>query len=223
MSDQDIPKLAGRGAALLLIGCLAGAVANSAFASRAGFLASFGSSPAKAAESDRNGDCSPELTAANAEIVRSTATIKPGSGGFESIMSPDYIQHNAEIVRFAEVNGMSIRDAMAVMEKYGPALTGRQRRRLEPLPGQPADDRTYRIVAQCDMVVAVGQHWLPVPDDPGKFYASYFFNMWRIEDGKLVEHWDPDTLPSPLPRHLKVPMDQLDLPDPSTLAPVPGA
>jgi predicted SnoaL-like aldol condensation-catalyzing enzyme len=31
---------------------------------------------------------------------------------------------------------------------------------------------------------------VPDPRDPGKTYRSYWFDMWRVEDGKLAEHWD---------------------------------
>ena len=160
--------------------------------------------PAKAAAGPAQ-RCSQVVAARNATIVASTATIKPGSGGFDALLAPGYVQHNLEIARFAQINGMDIRTAMTWLETRGP----RRRPPGPPPTDQPPDNRLYRIVAQCDLVVAVGQHWHPDPQFAGKYYATYFFNMWRLENGKLVEHWDPKDLPTPLPEHLRVPIGEM--------------
>lgn len=31
------------------------------------------------------------------------------------------------------------------------------------------------------------------PKDPGKSYTTTWFDMFRIEGGRIAEHWDPDT------------------------------
>ena len=55
---------------------------------------------------------------------------------------------------------------------------------MRPAPEPPV------FVAEGDKVVMMLARDLPDPDDPGKTYRSYWFDMWRIEDGKLAEHWD---------------------------------
>lgn len=167
-------------------------------------------------------ECSAEQEQRNAAIVTAAASARPGApGGLDSIISPQYVQHNPEIVRFAEVNGMTTAQAMQALGKLGPQLRGMTRRPMMPVPGRPADNLAYKVIAQCDTVVAVGQHWHEVPGEAGKYYATYFFNMWRMEDGKLVEHWDPDDLPTPLPEYLKVPLAHLKLPLAPDLPPPP--
>ena len=33
----------------------------------------------------------------------------------------------------------------------------------------------------------------PEPSNPAKTYDSFWFDMFRVKDGKLVEHWDNAT------------------------------
>lgn len=49
------------------------------------------------------------------------------------------------------------------------------------------------IIAERDLVtlVFVAQH--RDPKDQSKTYTSTWFDMFRIENGKIAEHWDPDT------------------------------
>ncbi|EIZ78828.1 hypothetical protein WSK_2876 [Novosphingobium sp. Rr 2-17] len=168
-------------------------------------------------------ECSAEQEKRNVAIVTAAASARPGApGGLNSITAADYVQHNPEIVRFAQVNNVTTAQAMQMLGKLGPQVRGMMRRPMAPVPGRPADNLTYKVLAQCDTVVAVGQHWHEVPGAPGQYYATYFFNMWRMEDGKLVEHWDPDDLPTPLPDYLKIPVSQLKLPPAPDLPPPPG-
>ena len=49
------------------------------------------------------------------------------------------------------------------------------------------------IVAEGDMVVLAFVQVLPDPKEPGKKYTSTWFDMFRIENGLIAEHWDPAT------------------------------
>jgi len=49
------------------------------------------------------------------------------------------------------------------------------------------------IVAEGDLVILVFKRELPDPADPAKNYATTGFDMFRIEGGKIAEHWDADT------------------------------
>jgi len=43
------------------------------------------------------------------------------------------------------------------------------------------------FVHEGDRIVMVLPRDLPDPEDPTKTYRTYWFDMWRIEDGKLVK------------------------------------
>ncbi|MDN5923900.1 MAG: nuclear transport factor 2 family protein [Xanthomonadales bacterium] len=47
------------------------------------------------------------------------------------------------------------------------------------------------IVAERDMVVLSFANQHADPKHPGKTYTSTWFDMFRIADGKIAEHWDP--------------------------------
>ena len=49
------------------------------------------------------------------------------------------------------------------------------------------------IVAERDIVILSFSRDYPEPGDPQKQYRSTWFDMFRIEDGKIAEHWDPAT------------------------------
>jgi predicted SnoaL-like aldol condensation-catalyzing enzyme len=73
-------------------------------------------------------------------------------------------------------------------------------------PPQSIPDRIQRplvaILAERDRVAMA---WVDVrerPNAPGETYTTTIFNMYRIKDGKIVEHWDHGTLPEgETPRH----------------------
>ena len=46
------------------------------------------------------------------------------------------------------------------------------------------------IVAEGDLVVLSFVREVPDPKDPSKKYTTTWFDMLRIENGKLAEHWD---------------------------------
>jgi predicted SnoaL-like aldol condensation-catalyzing enzyme len=62
---------------------------------------------------------------------------------------------------------------------------------------QPIKDRVtaplVAILAEGDLVLMVFARELKDPKDESKTYTSTWFDMWRIEDGKMAEHWDAAT------------------------------
>jgi predicted SnoaL-like aldol condensation-catalyzing enzyme len=48
------------------------------------------------------------------------------------------------------------------------------------------------IVAEGNMVVLTFKQERPDPKAPGKQYTTTWFDMLRVENGKIAEHWDPD-------------------------------
>ncbi|GHE29930.1 MULTISPECIES: nuclear transport factor 2 family protein [Streptomyces] len=89
-------------------------------------------------------------------------------------LTESYIQHNPNIDSGA--------DAIIEWTKTDQARAARES--MRPAPEPPV------FVAEGDKVVMMLARDLPDPDAPGKTYRSYWFDMWRIEDGKLAEHWD---------------------------------
>lgn len=49
------------------------------------------------------------------------------------------------------------------------------------------------MVAEGDLVVLVTMREHPHPARPGRTYTTTWFDMFRVADGKLVEHWDAGT------------------------------
>jgi predicted SnoaL-like aldol condensation-catalyzing enzyme len=49
------------------------------------------------------------------------------------------------------------------------------------------------ILADDDLVVLAFVREAPDPKDPAKKYTTTWFDMFRLEGGKIAEHWDPAT------------------------------
>lgn len=89
-------------------------------------------------------------------------------------MAESYIQHNPNVPtgRAAFVEFFS---------RMGPAKP------IEPRIAGPL----VSIVAERDLVIMLFARRFPEPKDPTTTYATTWFDMFRIEGGKLAEHWDP--------------------------------
>ncbi|MGT2509194.1 nuclear transport factor 2 family protein [Cupriavidus basilensis] len=89
-----------------------------------------------------------------------------------------YIQHNPNVPsgRSAFVDFFS---------KTGPA-TPIEKRIARPL---------VTIVAERDLVTLVFAREYDDPKEAGKKYTTTWFDMFRIKDGKIDEHWDPAIKP----------------------------
>jgi predicted SnoaL-like aldol condensation-catalyzing enzyme len=87
-------------------------------------------------------------------------------------LTPDYIQHNPN------------------------AATGREgfKAYFATRPDQPIEtslrDSVVATLAEGDLVVQVLRLELPNPYAEGETYTTAWFDMFRIEDGRLAEHWD---------------------------------
>ncbi len=85
----------------------------------------------------------------------------------------DYIQHNPNVA--------TGRDAMvAFMKQTRPV------RPIEPRITFPV----IAIMAEGDLVMVATVSYKPDPEDPAHKYAGTHFDMFRIENGKIAEHWD---------------------------------
>jgi predicted SnoaL-like aldol condensation-catalyzing enzyme len=89
-------------------------------------------------------------------------------------MAEDYIQHNPLV---------------ATGRKPFTDFFGQ----FEPLPVKPEIDNLVNLIAEGDIVVLAFKRELPDPQNEGQTYTTTWFDMLRIEDGKIAEHWDYGT------------------------------
>ena len=84
-----------------------------------------------------------------------------------------YIQHNPNVI--------SGRDALVAYIK--------QTRPVRPIP-PTINFPVIAIMAEGDLVLVASVSYADDPDNPGKKYAGSHFDLYRIESGKIAEHWD---------------------------------
>jgi len=87
--------------------------------------------------------------------------------------TPSYIQHNPNVA--------TGRDSLVAYIK--------KTRPVRPM----AETITFPVIsmiAEGDMVMVAVVTFEPEPEQPGKKYATTHFDLYRIENGKIAEHWD---------------------------------
>ena len=100
-------------------------------------------------------------------IVAGRADLAP------EFFTPGYIQHNPNVE--------SGRDKLAAYIK--------QTRPARPIQAL-IDFPIIAIMAEGDLVTIALVSYADDPANPGKKYANTHFDMFRIENGKIAEHWD---------------------------------
>lgn len=86
-------------------------------------------------------------------------------------MAEDYIQHNPNVPSGRQ----------PFMNFFG---------RFETQPVRPEIDNLVTLIAEGDLVILAFRRELPDPRNPEQTYTTTWFDMLRIEDGKIAEHWD---------------------------------
>ena len=100
-----------------------------------------------------------------------------------ALIHKDYVQHDPAFIKRARAKNIS--DYDEVVEFFiRSAAEG----------SSEADNRELEIlIAECDIVAAVIKRIKPDPDPTvpsGSTYELFRFDIFRIKDGKLFEHWD---------------------------------
>jgi predicted SnoaL-like aldol condensation-catalyzing enzyme len=57
-------------------------------------------------------------------------------------------------------------------------------------PGPLKFPKAFAVVAEGDYVIVVYTRQLPDPQKPGATYEATGFDMYRLANGKITEHWD---------------------------------
>ena len=94
----------------------------------------------------------------------------------EKYMAETYLQHNPNVPT----------GRAAFVEFFGRFTTPKP---IEAKVKAPL----VAIIADGDLVVLSFARSGPDPKDPSKTFSTTWFDMFRIENGKIAEHWDPDT------------------------------
>ena len=89
-------------------------------------------------------------------------------------LAEDYIQHNPNVAT----------GRAAFMDFFG---------QFPRAPVKATIDDLVSIVAERDLVVLAFRRELPDLENEGQTYTTTWFDMLRIENGKIVEHWDYGT------------------------------
>ena len=92
----------------------------------------------------------------------------------DKYMAESYIQHNPNVPT----------GRRAFVEFFSRVTTPKP---IEPRVKAPL----VAIVADGDYVVLAFARENVDPADPAKKYTTTWFDMFRIQDGKIAEHWDP--------------------------------
>ena len=96
-------------------------------------------------------------------------------------IAPEYVQHNPNVP-----TGLD-----AVMKFFGS-------RTPTPIPDRKSwKTPVVAVTASGDLVTVAFVREYDDPRKPGAKYTTTWFDMWRIRDGKAVEHWDPATIAAP--------------------------
>ena len=46
------------------------------------------------------------------------------------------------------------------------------------------------VIAECDFAAIVWKQVLPDPDEAGRTWEAFTFDVYQIRDGHIVAHWD---------------------------------
>lgn len=89
-------------------------------------------------------------------------------------LAEDYIQHNPSVAT----------GRAAFVEFFG---------QFPREPVKPLIDDLVSIVAERDLVMLAFRRELPDLENEGQTYTTTSFDLFRVADGKIVEHWDDGT------------------------------
>ena len=96
----------------------------------------------------------------------------------EQYIAPDFVEHNPRVE--------SGRDGLVKFMKTLPKPAN------DDIGAEMRNPPAY-MVAEGDLVTFIFKQNTPDPKDKSKSYDRFTFDMFRIKNGKIVEHWDGAT------------------------------
>ena len=119
-----------------------------------------------------------------------------------ALADPSYKQHNPAFIKGGREAGLS--DFEYFKSRFGgPPQSGRGAapgRGQATGPQPPAGNPLEIVTAECDLVTIVHKNYRQDPTAaPGTWYEVFTFDVFRVRNGKLVEHWDGAVINPPAP------------------------
>jgi predicted SnoaL-like aldol condensation-catalyzing enzyme len=105
-----------------------------------------------------------------------------------TLLDPGYIQHNPAFKKFADENKISYFEGFKqMMGRQGGGRQGGAAAGPQPPAGNPLEI----VTAECDLVTIIHKNYRQDPTaSPGTWYEVFTFDTFRVQNGKLIEHWD---------------------------------
>jgi predicted SnoaL-like aldol condensation-catalyzing enzyme len=98
----------------------------------------------------------------------------------DQYIAADFVEHNPAVATSGKPGG---KEALAVFIKTLP-------RPASDDIGTEMKNPPAHILAEGDLVTFIFKQQVPDPGDKSKTYERFSFDMFRIKNGKIVEHWD---------------------------------
>jgi len=115
-----------------------------------------------------------------------------------ALVDPGYVQHNPTFHRYALENKVGDYQTLTVMATRAGTQTAPQP--ITAANGQTLTPRRMdRVIGACDVVMQIHKGYVRNPPGSGSWVETFNWDVFRVRNGKMVEHWDGTFLQAPTP------------------------